>query len=239
MAKQTRNKRDPAGGKETATIAVERAYELIKERSINFGFRPGKRINELELASSLEMSRPTVREALNRLVMSNLVLFEPGKGFFGRKFSVTELSELFTVRTDLELVSIRESCKSASDEAIAALRQQLEETAKNQAGLEMKDVLALDEHFHIELASLAGNAERITMLRNINERIRFVRRINLETRLGRHECISEHIGITVAVADRDVAKAAELLRHHLGLNTRAIKNSLQQGLARIYVDDVI
>src|SRR5438105_3877625 len=47
--------------------SVGRVYEELKRRAISFGFRPGERLNEVEIARQFGVSRTPLREALNRL----------------------------------------------------------------------------------------------------------------------------------------------------------------------------
>jgi len=54
-------------GKKTARGNVARVYRKLKLMSINYEFRPGERLNEVDLAARLGTSRTPLREALNRL----------------------------------------------------------------------------------------------------------------------------------------------------------------------------
>lgn len=227
------------GGGDSSTIAVKRAYDYLRDKTIEFGFRPGERINEVELAQVLEMSRAPVREALNRLVVGGFVIFEPGKGFFCRKFSVTEISDLFGVRADLEIAAVRQACQRATDAEIAALIEGWQSVAARQPSLAIGDLILFDENFHIDLASLAGNAERIRILENINERIRFVRKISIESESRRNSFVDEHMKIAKALVKRDAAKVVELMKYHLGLNSKELKANIHEGLARIYAEEVM
>ncbi|MCD8350331.1 MAG: GntR family transcriptional regulator [Planctomycetaceae bacterium] len=235
MAKKGRRK----SSSDTSTMAVKRAYEYLRDKTIDFGFRPGERINEVELANVLDMSRAPVREALNRLVVGGFVGFEPGKGFFCRKFSVTEISELFGVREDLELAAARQTCQIASDEQLATLMTNWQAVVETNLSMSIDELIVSDEQFHIELASLAGNSERIRVLQNINERIRFVRKINIESKQRRIDFVGEHSKIAQAFLSRDEEKAVELMKYHLGLNSKELKANIHEGLARIYAEELV
>jgi DNA-binding GntR family transcriptional regulator len=219
--------------------AVERAYAYLLNKTISFGFHPGERINEVELAATLEMSRAPVREALNRLVMQGLVVSESGKGFFCRKLSTKEVSELLEVRSELELSAIRHACLKASDQAIqeAVLRWQAMEF--DPATMDLEALVDIDEAFHLGVAALANNAERLNFLRNINARIRFVRRISLENEARDETFILEHSRILEAITHRDAEKAMALMESHIRSNSEELTANIHEGLARIYADEVI
>ena len=76
------------------------------------------------------------------------------------------------------------------------------------------------------------------MLENINARIHFVRRINLETPARRNESFAEHEAITACLLNGDGNGAADLLRRHLALSAEEAASSIREGLARIYAESV-
>ncbi len=220
--------------KERPINEVNRAYTFLRDQTINFGFPPGERINEVKLASGLKMSRAPIREALNRLSVTGLVRFEPGKGFFCRRLSVNEVSELFEVRSDLELSAIEKICINAANKDIHDLYKKWLAIEKNESTLSVDSLVDIDESFHMGLLRLANNNERINFMKNINERIRFVRQINLETNSRRKKFINEHTQIMEAIVNRDSKQAISLMNYHLGVNSQELKSNIREGLSRIY-----
>jgi len=81
---------------------------------------------------------------------------------------------------------------------------------------------------------MGGNAELQRMLANINERIRFIRWIDMEN-VGRDSTQREHRAIVDALARRDQAGAERLLTDHIALRREQIVEAIKQGLARIYL----
>lgn len=224
---------------DASTLAVKKAYDYILDQTIAFGFRPGERINEVELAEVLGLSRAPVREALNRLVVGGFVAFESGKGFSCRKFSLSEISDLFTIREELEVPAVRSACKKATDCQIAELVTNWEIVAATHMSMTSDELILSDEKFHIELASLAGNSERTRVMQNINERIRFVRKINIEKEIHRVTFVDEHKKIAKAILARDQQKVSELMKLHLDLNAKDLKADIHEGLTRIYAEEMM
>lgn len=224
--------------KETSTIAVKRAYDYIRDLTIDFSIRPGEQINETEVASILDMSRVPVREALNRLVMGGFVYFDHGKGFFCRKFSETEMKDLYGVRYDMEMGAVKQACETASEEDVSQLLNEWEAVANDKESQSNKELILLDEEFHIRLVSLAGNAERVNYLQNIYERIRFVRTIVIEDEERRNAIITEHISLLRALMNRDLEQTTELLEYHLGVNSKVLRENIRTGMLRIYAADM-
>lgn len=210
----------------------------LHDKTVNFGFQPGVRINEGKLASSLGMSRAPVREALNRLVALGLVLFQPGKGFFCRKLSMLEISELFEVRSDFELSAIQQICEKSSDEEINKLYNEWLLIEDRQSNLSIETLVEVDETFHMGLLALTNNSERIKFMENINDRIRFVRQINLENENRRKKFIGEHTKIMEAIIERNTSKVLTLMKNHLDVNSKDLEANIREGLARIYAENV-
>ncbi|MBP1861798.1 GntR family transcriptional regulator [Rhizobium herbae] len=225
-------------GQSSGDNTVERAYAYLRDRTISFGFRPGERMNEVELAAILGMSRAPVREALNRLIVDGLVAFEPRRGFFCRKLSATEITELFGVRADLELSAVRQACAVASQSDIEIQQARWTDVETHKPGMAIDTLVEADEAFHLGIAALAGNAERLKYLRNINARIRFVRRINLEDPARRSASLGEHSLILDAISRRDADGAVALMQHHLSFSSEEVKSRIHEGLARIYAEEV-
>jgi DNA-binding GntR family transcriptional regulator len=78
----------------------------------------------------------------------------------------------------------------------------------------------------------------VRMLENINARIHFVRRINLETPARLRESFAEHAAVLVHLLEGDGDGAAELLRSHLALSAEEAALYIREGLARIYAESV-
>jgi len=224
--------------KETSTIAVKRAYDHIKDMAIDFSIRPGEQINEIEVANNLEMSRVPVREALNRLVVGGFVSFDHGKGFFCRKFSESEMKELYGVRFDLEMGAVRQACQDGNDDDISSILSDWEKIANTYLNMSQEELILLDESFHIRIATLCGNMERVAFLQNIYERIRFVRKIHIEKDLRRDALVREHLSLAGAILKRDEALSTELLECHLGPNSQELRENIRTGMLRIYAADM-
>ncbi len=222
-----------------ALNAVERAYTLIFNKTVNFGFLPGERINEVELAESLGMSRAPVREALNRLVAKNLVLFESGKGFFCRKLSTNEVAELFELRADLEMAGARSACKKASDDAIKVFVKKWLNYGYVLENYDKHALIDADETFHLDLASLAQNKERLKILESINDRIRFVRCIRIESLTAHRTFIEDHNQIVEALSQRNADMIVKVMEGHFAHNGESLQKHIHEGLVRIFADEVV
>ena len=212
---------------------VEDLYLRLKEMAVNFRFKPGERINEVALARDLEASRTPLREALNRLVAEQFFVFRPGRGFFCRELDAKSVFELYEARGILESATVRLACERAGEDEIGGLKDGPLAASQNYVGKTVREATDDDEAFHVAIARLTGNAELIRQLRNINERIRFIRWIDMASRVVSTK--EEHQRIVDAIERRDADGAARLMQAHIGKRMDQIVAAVKEGYSSIYL----
>ena len=209
-------------------------YDSVKEMTVNFAIRPGERINEGALAKRLDASRTPLREALNRLVAERLIDFRPGTGFFCRALEAQDIYDLYDLRRILEASAIAAACENGSDDDIAAIRSGPFAQDQDYENRTIAEIVARDEAFHLALARLSGNHELLRQLIAINERIRFIRWIDMGSRATRTK--GEHAAIMDTVEARDAPKATDLMTTHITKRMDQIVAAVREGYSSIYMD---
>lgn len=68
---------------------------------------PDERINEVQLAEELKVSRTPLRQALTQLEGDGLVVADPGRGWFVTPLTVEEAHELYPILGVLEATALR------------------------------------------------------------------------------------------------------------------------------------
>ncbi|WP_350334554.1 GntR family transcriptional regulator [Coralliovum pocilloporae] len=214
--------------------SVDRIYEQVRLMAASFEIKPDERINEGALARTLGASRTPVREALNRLVAEGFLTFQTGKGFFCRSLDPDEILDLYEVRAAIECEAARLACQRASDEAIADLSAYLDGVEKDYSGdLEPKELVGIDECFHLKLARLSGNEELVRMLDNINARIRYIRWIDMEDR--RTVTPTDHRAIVESIQTRAPDQAADAMRRHIERRSEEATSAVRRAYSQLYV----
>lgn len=222
---------DSTAAKQPSSDVKESIYQRVSNMAIKFQFRPGERINEGKLAKQLDVSRTPLREAMQQLVSEKLLRWERNKGFFCRELDEKEVFDLYEYRQLLEEQAVRLACRRATDE-------QLQEFASFYAGIhgiyqQDKTVanLKVDQTFHEKLARLSDNDEIVNALCNVNQRIYFMRWIDVTS-----EKVFEpsHKRIVEAVVARNEAEAVSLIGEHVSRRRDEISVSIRQAYGLIY-----
>ena len=212
---------------------VEALYSRIKEMTVDFQIRPGERINEGALARDLQASRTPLREALNRLVTERLIEFRPSKGFFCRDLDAGSIFELYELREIIEESAVRRACERGADTEIQSLKSALFDKGLDYQGKTVREVTDQDESFHLGIARLSRNEELVHQLERINERIRFIRWIDMAAHVAKTR--NEHKLIMQAVEDRDADRAAAIMRSHIEKRVDQIVAAVKEGYSSLYV----
>lgn len=213
---------------------VDRVYEQLKTMTVGYELKPGERLNEGEISKTLGVSRTPLREALNRLNTEGLLNFVPGKGFFCRELDAQEVFDLYELRKSIEISAARLAIARAKDEDIQAVLAFLDSTGPDPGTRGTAELVDLDEAFHVQLMGMSGNKEMLRVLRNVNERIRFVRWIDMGG-LNRFQTQAEHRHIALMLKARDEAACVEALDKHIGRRLDQITSAIKQGYAEIYM----
>ncbi len=87
--------------------AAEKAYQEIKNKIIRTELNPGSVINEGQLMEELGYGRTPIREALKQLQTEDLVTVKPRRGIFVSELAITDLTQIFEVRIELESLAAK------------------------------------------------------------------------------------------------------------------------------------
>lgn len=202
---------------------------------ILYEIKPGERLNEVALAEKLGVSRTPVRDALHLLARDGF-LEESGRGYIRRPLNLKEMLDVYEAREAIEVECLKLASQRATPEQIAEIEAFLAESRTVPENYPVLDLVSLDEKFHDMLAQLSGNNELRRILNELNGRIRFVRWINME-QIGRGKTQAEHAAILQALRDKDADAAEACMRSHISQRTAQIKESITEGLARIFLRD--
>ena len=220
---------------------VSRVYESLRQMASDFAFMPDQRINESELSKQLGASRTPLREALNQLVAEGFLTFQNNRGFFCRSLTPKTIQDLYETRVAVECEALRLSCRRAEDSEIAELAAYLEQTEVAYEGADNPvEQLKMDETFHMRLVLLSGNGELERALRSLNDRIRYIRLIDLKRMRDKASArvpgeLSAHSRILLGLAGRDAQAAEAAMRGHIEKRKEAATEAVRIAFSQLYV----
>jgi DNA-binding GntR family transcriptional regulator len=218
--------------------SVNRIYDQLKTMVATYQFRPSEKLNEVELAEMLGISRTPLREALNRLVAEGLLTFVPNHGFAARSLDTKTIYELYQLRSALEALSVRLTVVQASDADIDALTEFWEKVSLNFADYSAEKALEYDLEFHARLAALSGNTELSHMLNNISARLYFVRLVFMGKEHRRLDTCEEHQTILIALKQRNADVCVELMQSHINRLQKQLAEVIRESITLIYTREL-
>ncbi len=202
---------------EAATLLAPRALyqqvaERLREQIFNRELEPGSWIDELRLAQEYGISRTPLREALKVLAVEGLVTMKVRRGAYVTEMSADDVHQVYRLLGLLEADAAAEVAESASDDEIAELRALHDKLEKQ---VRQRDAFFVtNEQFHLRLLAIAGNRWRSQIVGDLRKVMKLNRHHSL-FRQGRiAESLAEHRAVMQALAARQPAEAARLMREH-------------------------
>jgi GntR family transcriptional repressor for pyruvate dehydrogenase complex len=192
-------------------------------------YKPGDRLPAImEMARRFGVGHPTVREALKKLETMGFVEIRHGSGVYVTRSdevlvlaspdytgAVTKklLLDLIQSRMALELQSVAEAARNATDEHLREMRRLL--TTAGQS-LENDEVLSsVNMSYHRQIAIASGNTVLAQLLDVLRELFTEEQRLILDIFGSRQRDHQEHLAILEALEQRNAARAVERMRTHL------------------------
>jgi DNA-binding FadR family transcriptional regulator len=214
---------------------VEQIKSLIRGEKL----RPGDRLpSERELGERMGVSRVTVREALRVLEASGLIEIRVGArgGAFVTSPSSSRIgtgladlislspltaTEVTEARQVFELGIIPIVVERATADDIAELREMV---AQHQAALKRGEYgMPMSAAFHVRVAACTHNTAIEMLVQSFHGPLLMsLREAQVAAPLMGHRGTTEHRDFVEAVADRDVERAEEIMRAHLGRTARRV-----------------
>ncbi|QCO56745.1 FCD domain-containing protein (plasmid) [Pseudorhodobacter turbinis] len=229
---------------EKLSAAVIRQIEQLILRGI---LRPGDRLPpERDLSERLNVSRPSLRDAIADLQARGLLTSRPGSGIFvaevlGSAFS-DALIKLFArheesvfdylaFRRDMEGLAAERAAKLASDtdlQVIGTIFARMEAAHTKRASAEEAE---LDAGFHMAIIEASHNVIMLHMMRSMYDLLKqgvfYNRQMMFRNRTTRSMLLDQHRAINAALQSRDPAAARAAIDTHLDFVETALTEQLK------------
>lgn len=199
----------------------------LERRIISGEIAAGAKLNEVDVASNLGVSRGPVREAFRALGQAGLVRVEKNRGVFVRQVSLDEASEYYEVRAALEGLIGRLAARRIALDEVEQLRGIVRRMHQVQKSRRADEYFGLNVEFHDRLAQAARNNALLANYRSVVNQLDLYRRATI-SRSAENIPLStqEHEAIVEAVAARDESRAEALLVEHVLVSRARLQASL-------------
>ncbi|WP_016909003.1 GntR family transcriptional regulator [Streptomyces xiaopingdaonensis] len=188
--------------------------DVLRDMILNGDIEPGERLNEVALASELEISRGPLREAVRRLTGEGLLTAVSHRGAFVRTFSRREIVELYELRSALELHAVRLVCTRASDEELDAADAMLSDTQSRISAAEAPGY-PQELDFHLRLVELTHNRALHRAAVEVHRQLSLARSMSAKRPTRARAAVVEHSDLVAVLRAREVDRATALMTRHL------------------------
>ncbi|MDQ6598603.1 GntR family transcriptional regulator [Bacillus salipaludis] len=204
----------------------EHAYLYLKDMILEGEYKAGDRLIERELAGKLNISRTPIREALFRLESQGFVKTVPRKGVVVSNISETEVIEVFTILSSLEVLAVKLAAEKMDEDIKVELDQKIQELMELEAGAEENYNLE-----HIQMNRLINKASKspklFEILSSLIDFIHMAANMGYETPGRRKDSLREHIEIMKALRNQETELAEYFMRIHIENSKKAYITYIQ------------
>lgn len=134
------------------------AAQALTDAIITGELKPGQRLVEQKLATSMGIGQPTIREALMELEHKGFVRKIPNKGSYVTELSQEDFEKSLEVRLVLESRAIERAATRITPEAVAELEATVARMEESASHLDRVSFHETDLAFHQIIWKLADNA---------------------------------------------------------------------------------
>ena len=204
------------GNVDESILKKDKIYEILKEKIIDFSFKPGQQLIEQNLCKEFGISKSPLREAFRQLEADGLVNLVPYKGVRVASMSTNELNDICQLREALEVFCLEKGINSYSNEDIEEFKA-LTELSRNKLEGEEK-IEAFKSHLSIHYLIIKKSKNKLieetySKIHNKMRRYLFLAMKLKPERINVYN--AEHYKILRSIEARNISSGIEELRGHL------------------------
>jgi DNA-binding GntR family transcriptional regulator len=179
-------------------------HDALRDELIAGRLKPGSRVNEVQIAAQIGISRGTLREAMRTLEQEGILVSIPHRGTFVRRYTPREAEELQEVRLSLETTAALRVAHAWSPGVKAFLEERLDRLREAyEAHLPFPDRMAADLGFHEAICESSGNETLLRLWRSLIGNITVLQLSVGDERMTEVQGPDDHRAMLDAIASRD------------------------------------
>ncbi len=197
--------------------ARQYAYRIIRHFILNLHLPPGRKMNEVELADALNVSRTPVHDTLYKLSRKNLVDVIPQKGAFVSRIDINRIEQTLWINKQLgtamlQNIFIKKVKRPQFDILYHNLMQQEDYLAQKDLS---QSVRLITEYYHL-LYDLAGKMDFIwEPVQKAGMDLQRLLYLSASDASVMEDFLRDLTALTDALAERDTDRACTIYHHHL------------------------
>ncbi|WP_211175953.1 GntR family transcriptional regulator [Brasilonema sp. UFV-L1] len=203
------------------------AADVIREQILNGTLAPGTRLLEINLAEQFNLSRATIRSALQQLTYEGLVIQLPYKGCTVSGLSSQDAWELYTLRSALESLAARLAAVAITPSQVKELNAVLQQLVKAAQKGDWNDVANADFTLHKAIIQLAGHRRLQEQYKIVEQQIRLYIISCNALHPDLDDIIKQHRELVNAICSGDASTAEQIAQNH-NTDGKALVEHLQE-----------
>lgn len=198
--------------KPTRKTAKESAFTQLQQWIIDGTLQPGEKLNDIELAEALGVSRTPIRESLQLLEVQGFVKMYPGKATQVTEVDKESINDLLPPLAALQALSAELSIPHLDESVISELEETNNRFAQAVHEEDFFAALKIDEDFHQIIVDQTSNQYIHSIVASLQTHVR--RLFFHNSIILTEESIEEHNEIIRFLKEGNAEKAAAVMREN-------------------------
>lgn len=170
----------------------ETVLKEIRNAIFENKLKPGDRLVENVIASSMGVSRTPVREALRQLEIEGLAINVPRKGTLVKGISIDDAMEIYDLREVLEGLCVRLACLNISRVEIRRLKEIIDIMEYNMNENNSIEYFKAHNEYNEIILNATKNKRLVEQMQHIYEYLKSLRKVSLVDESKRQDVLMEH-----------------------------------------------
>lgn len=196
--------------KPVRTTAKLHAFNQLQQWIIDGTLQPQEKLNDLELAKALGVSRTPIRESLQLLESQGFVSMQPGRATQVTAVETEDINNLLPPLAVLQALAAELAIPNIDEATLQLLEGKNKQFAEALHANEFSAALKVDEEFHQIIVDSANNPYIHSMVEMLQAHVR--RLFYYEKIILREHSIEQHAEIIKLLREKDAQKLAETMR---------------------------
>lgn len=193
----------------------DRVYEYLRRAIINGDFEVGSALREIDISTSLGVSKTPVREAFVRLQKDRFVELIPYRGAIVAGYSRRDLREVYEMRELVEGRCAARAAASGNDELCEELQRNVRDSRAAIDSGQIEELIVLFENFDRLIYSHSDNKWINDIIHDLEGHQRRIGRLTVEIPGRIEHSLAEHEKICTAIVRQDPVAAEKHMRAHV------------------------